>query len=77
MARLCIIVILSVAARGQNHGEDRDEDVFDVHNSLFLLPKFEFACTDACYHTAVDKEVGAGDELGMLSQQESGIICQY
>lgn len=36
MARLCIIVILSVAARGQNHGEDCDEDIFDAHTFLFL-----------------------------------------
>ena len=76
MARLCV-VILSDAACSENHGEDCDEDVFDFHNLFFLLPKFEFACTDARNHAAVDEQVSAGDELGMLAQQDFGIICQY
>ena len=35
--RRCVVFILSVAARSESHGEDCDEDVFDVHNIYILF----------------------------------------
>ena len=41
-----------------------------------LSEEFELACANRGNDAAIDEQVGAGDELGVLTQQESGFICQ-